>query len=138
MLGIEKIRRACPSHEIPSHEQLPVILQILKSKVKDVIRAECATAAFVNIALDGWSDPMGRHYQGITLRIVQSNGGTVVYLAAMKSTLEYESADVLQSYLRNVVRRYKTADKLLSICTDRGAPNLKAVRNDPPVEDFFG
>jgi arginine repressor len=83
-------------------------------------------------------DPMGRHYQEMTLRAVQSNGGTAVYLVAMKSTLGYESADVLQSYLRNVVRRYNIADRLLSICTDRGAPNLKAVRNDPPVEDFFG
>jgi hypothetical protein len=139
MLAIERFRRACPDREIPSHFQLPAILHILKSKVKAAIRHQCDTAAFVNIALDGWSDPAGRKYEGITIRTVQEDGSTAVYLAAMKAISARETADVVDAYLKSVVRRYNLKGKLVNVCTDRGSANKKAFLPSytVPIKDFF-
>jgi hypothetical protein len=137
-LGIETLRVALPGQELPSQHQLPIIMQMLKGKVKETIRRECATALFVNLAMDGWTDPGHRKYQGITLRTVQSNTQTRVYLAAMKAVLpRHETGPVLAKYLENVVRRYSLREKLVNICTDRGSANVKAFHNTPKLEDFF-
>jgi hypothetical protein len=111
---------------------------MLKTKVKEAIRRQCATAPFVNLAMDGWTDPGSRKSQGITLRTVHSDGKTEICLTAMKTVLpRHETGPVLANYLDNIVRRYDLNEKLLNICTDRGSANLKAFQNTPKLENFF-
>jgi hypothetical protein len=41
--AIEILRQGCPAVRIPSSQELPIILQMLKAEVKQKIRAECGT-----------------------------------------------------------------------------------------------
>jgi hypothetical protein len=135
--AIETLRAAWSDQEFPNQQNLVTIMQMVKAKVKQTIRAQCAAAPFVNIAMDGWSDPSRRKYQGITIRTVHDDGSTSVYLAAMKPVFGSEDARTLNRYLESVVKRYDLNEKVLSICTDRGHANTKAFRTDVPLKDFF-
>jgi hypothetical protein len=135
--AMETLRNAWPGEDFPNRQHLSQIMQMVKARVKEAIRIECAAAAFVNIALDGWTDPDNRKFEGITIRTVQFDGSTSVYLAGMKPVPASEDAAVLDRYVQSVIRRYNLQGKVLSICTDRGSANKKAFCTNPPVADFF-
>jgi hypothetical protein len=135
--AMETLRNAWVGEDFPNRQHLSQIMQMVKARVKEAIRIECAAAAFVNIALDGWTDPDKRTFEGITIRTVQFDGSTSVYLAALKPVPASEDAAVLDRYLQSVIRRYNLQGKVLSICTDRGSANRKAFSTNPPVADFF-
>jgi hypothetical protein len=97
------MRQASPQEHLPSDEQLAVMIRMVKAKLKVKSQEACASAPFVNIALDGWPDPGRRKYQGIVIRTVQLNGSTHVFLATLKPVLpRYETAAVLSAYVGNV------------------------------------
>jgi hypothetical protein len=69
---------------LPSQKQLAHIAQILKARVQESLRESCERAQSVNFAVNGWSDPRGRRYQGVTIRFVDGIGATPAALLAIK------------------------------------------------------
>jgi hypothetical protein len=117
---------------------LEVIIKIVKAKLKVKIQEACASAPFVNIALDGWPDPGKRKCQGIGIRTVQLSGSIQDFLTTLKPILpRYETAAVLSAYVGNVIQGYHLEDKRLSLCTDRGTNNVKAFRSAPGEPGSF-
>jgi hypothetical protein len=52
---------------LPSQKQLGYIAQILKTRVQESLRESCEQGEYVDLAVDGWSDPRGRRYQRVTI-----------------------------------------------------------------------
>jgi hypothetical protein len=63
------------------------IMYMLKTEIRDAIRCECAPAQYVNLALDGWSDPRRRRYEGVTVHLIRADLVTSVHLLAFRKLL---------------------------------------------------
>jgi hypothetical protein len=69
---------------LQSQKQLGFIAQILKARVQESLRESCEREEYVNLAVDGWSDPRGRRHQDVTIRFVDGIGATPAALLAIK------------------------------------------------------
>jgi hypothetical protein len=67
--AIQTLRKAWPGEDLPNRQNLSQIMQMVKARVKEAIRIERAADPFVNIALDGWTDPNGRKFEWITIPV---------------------------------------------------------------------
>jgi hypothetical protein len=124
---------------LPNSHQLVGIVYMLKERVQEAILQECAQAQYVNFALDGWSDPTLRRYQGVTARLIHPDLTVSVRLLAFKYMEHvHESRLELDRLLLWVTEKYKLKDKLLSRCTDRASINLGDANNPFRPDKFFG
>jgi hypothetical protein len=124
--------RAVPAGQwLRSQKQLGSIAQILKARVQESLRESCEGAEYVNLAVDGWSDPRGRRYQGVTIRFVD---GMVVTPAALLAIKEVKSVHEWAAELSAMVRCFQwqfcIAEKTLNSCSDRCSINARAFRRD--------
>jgi hypothetical protein len=85
----------------PTREQLARIIRILKERVEQQIKAECANADIINLAVDGWSDQRGRRYQAVTARLVLP--GTLEALTHLLAMKEIRSVHESTGELRAMV-----------------------------------
>jgi hypothetical protein len=132
------MRQALPQEHLPNDEQLAVIIRTVKAKLKVKIQEACGSGPVVNIALDGWTDPGRRKYQGIVIRTVQLSATTHVFLATLKPVLPRdETAAVFSAYVGNVIQRYHLEDKPMNLCTDRGTNSVKAFCSAPGSRGLF-
>jgi hypothetical protein len=81
---LEVFRGGPAGQWLPSQKQLGFIAQILKARVQESLHESCERAECVNLAVDGWADPRGRSYQGVTIRFVDGIGATPAALLAIK------------------------------------------------------
>jgi hypothetical protein len=132
------MRQALPQEHLPNDGQLVVIIRMVRAKLKVKIQEACARSPFVNIALDGWTDPGRRKYQGVVIRTVQLSGITHVFLAIQKPVLpRNETPAVLGASVGHGIRRYHLENKPLSLCTDGGINTVKAFRSAPGRRGSF-
>jgi hypothetical protein len=115
---------------LPTGEQMKQILKILRDRVETDIRVECERSDLVNIALDGWSDPRGRRYQGVTARLVHPDTLTTwTRLLAMKEIRSlHQSSGELRVMLERLESLFNLCGKILNLCTDRASINESAFR----------
>jgi hypothetical protein len=105
---------------LPSQKQLGYIAQILKARVQESLRESCERAEYVNLAVDGWSDPRGRRYQGVTIRFVDGIGATPAALIALKEVKSvHECAGELSAMVRYFQGQFRIAEKTLNSCSER-------------------
>jgi hypothetical protein len=116
---------------LPSQKQLGYIAQILKARVQESLRESCERVEYVNLALDEWSDPRGRRYQGVTIRFVDGIGATPAALLAnkeVKSVHEYTAE--LSAIVWYFQGRFRIAEKILNSSSDRCSMNVRAGERD--------
>jgi hypothetical protein len=105
----------------------------VKDELEGKLMGECEASGYVSLALEGWSDPRGRRYQGVTVRVPTAADHmlqTETHLLALHEIKTiHESAEELRAIIARVRRRYGLAI-CLNICTDRGSLNITAFRND--------
>jgi hypothetical protein len=125
---------------LPNSHQLVNIVYMLKERVQQALLSECAQAQYANFALDGWSDPTLRRYQGITVRLIRPDFTFRVHLLAFKYMEHiHETRLELDRLLQWVTEKYKLQSKVLNRCTDRASINLgQWVRLPFDRDRFFG
>jgi hypothetical protein len=105
----------------------------VKDELEGKLMGECEASGYVSLALEGWSDPRGRRYQGVTVRVLTTAHHmlqTETHLLALDEIKTiHESAEELKAIIARVRRRYGRAI-CLNVCSDRGSLNIKAFRND--------
>jgi hypothetical protein len=102
-------------------------------------RRECAAAQYVNLALDGWSDPRRRRSEGVTVRLIRADLTTSVHLLAFNKLVNiHDTSHKLGPLIGWVLDRSHIKDKLLNRCTDRAANNLILFTHQSEQGSYFG
>jgi hypothetical protein len=120
-------------HELPDPRAFRDILRLVKDDIREVLYTECQNALYINLALDGWTDPRGRRYQGVTARLINrdarklSSSTRVLMMKEIKTV--HESAKQLRAIIDRCMYQYDIHSTVLNICTDRGSMNRSAFRN---------
>jgi AraC-like DNA-binding protein len=106
-------------------------VQILTTRVQESLRESCERGKYVNLAVDGWSDPRGRRYQGVTIRFVKGIGATPNALLAIKEVKSiYECAAELGAMVRYFQGQFRITEKTLNSYSDRCSMSVRAFRRD--------
>jgi hypothetical protein len=104
------------------------------------LRESCERAEYVKLAIDGWSDPRGRRYQGVTVRFVDGIGATPCALLAIKEVKSVHGcAAELSAMAQYFQGQFRIAEKTLNSCSDRCSINVRAFwRNKRELSTVFG
>jgi hypothetical protein len=81
---LDSFRTASAGDWLPTRNPLTNIAHILKGRVQESLPVSCSVAKYVNLVVDGWLDPPGRRYQGLTARFVEADPTTSVHERAAK------------------------------------------------------
>lgn len=133
---LDFLRRTPLQEAIPSAATFRTVAKALQCRLKEALRQRCLDARHVNLAVDGWSDPRGRRYQGITARLIFPDTSVTVCLLALKEIKSiHESAQELRTLVETIKNEFLARANLINICTDRCAMNEKAFRRrSTPIE----
>jgi hypothetical protein len=110
------------------------------ARVQESLRERCERVEDVNLAVDGWSDPRRRRYQGVTIRFVDGIGATPTALLAIKEVKSiHECAAELSAMVRYFQRQFRIAEKTLNSCSNRCSMNISVFRRDKKeLSTIFG
>jgi hypothetical protein len=110
-----------------------------RNQVESSIACGVRESAFVNLDVDGWSDPRGRRYEGVTIRCITGNGETDDCLLSMKEIVSiHERSTEPRSLLQALREKFGIQDKFLNVWTDRSSMNQSAFRKKQwDDSDFF-
>jgi hypothetical protein len=127
------LRHTAIGQHVPTEALVDTIRRVVRCRLEDQLRERCQPSNAVNLAVDGWADPRGRRYQGVTAQLVRYDADcsaetAVVALKEIKSI--HQTRDELQAVLRHVRQGFVIGDKTISICTDRAAMNERAFRGE--------
>jgi hypothetical protein len=81
---VEFLRRPPIREAIPSGTTFINLSSTLRGRPDDALWQRCASVGQANRAIDGWSDPQGRRYQGIVVRLLEGGASITVLLLALK------------------------------------------------------
>jgi hypothetical protein len=81
---LEFLRRTPIQEAIPSGMSFTDLSRARRGRLEDALRQRCASVSHANLAIDGWSDPRGRRYQGIMVRLPEGGSSSTVLLLALK------------------------------------------------------
>jgi hypothetical protein len=96
MTLLEFFRETPLSASIRTEGFLPQVTKVLRYRLEERLQEMCATSSGVNLAVDGWTDPRGRRYQGVTARRLRGTETTVALLALKEIKAVHESARKLR------------------------------------------
>jgi hypothetical protein len=112
--GIDELRQNPAFRKLPSSRHMGGIMFLLKTAIRDAIRRECAAAQYVSLALNRWSDPRRRRYEGVTVRLIRADLTPSVHLLAFKKLVKiHDTSHELDRLIGWVLDRYHIKDKLL-------------------------
>jgi hypothetical protein len=81
--------------------------------VEDTLFCHCQGAAFANLAVDGWSDPRDRRYQGIIARLIdRTEETTALFLAPKEIKAVHDSARKLQLLVDATEKQFGLSPKI--------------------------
>jgi hypothetical protein len=135
--------RTCPefANVLPSDNQFIAIVHAVKDHLEAEMFQCCATARFLSLAIDGWTDRRGRRYTGIGVRSCNPDTGSVgsLILAFKVVTEIHDSGIELRKLTDRVLVQYGIPAKIVNVCTDRAKMNEKAFRTHcSTIVEFLG
>jgi hypothetical protein len=129
---MDSLRKLSAGRHLPNRRQLVSIIHLLHKRILEGLCAEVDRVEFVNLAIDGWTDPCNRRYQGVTARFVYGNDKVKSAVLVLKEVLEvHETGESVRAVIDNIVNKFGLGNKILNICTDRDSKNTHAVVTTP-------
>jgi hypothetical protein len=130
--AIDSLRRLSVGRDLPNRRQLVSIIHLLHMRIIPELIEEVQKAKFVNLAIDGWTDPCNRRYQGVTARFVSETNKVKSAVLVLKEVMEvHETGVMVRAVVDNVVEKFGLQEKIVNICTDRDSKNTCAFRTHP-------
>jgi hypothetical protein len=138
--SMEFLRHTDLRRHVPSEVVLDTVRRVVRCRLDDRLRELCLSSDAVNLAVDGWTDPRGRRYEGVTVQLIShvSLTATTAVLALKEIKGVHQNSAELRVAVERIQARFGIAEKTITVCTDRAAMNERAFRGDLAQRFFEG